>query len=230
MTDITLSSEEKKILARLKAEYRADFDRFKVRDLDLALLQVTDLEFLLKGRDPFADVAAFPFWSRLWEAAMVLADFLASTPIKAGARVLELGAGLGAPGLVAAARGARVTLSDYEPHILDFQRLSAVANGLDNLEARLIDWHKPPELPPFEMIVGAEILFREEFFAPLMTIFRKYLAPGGEIFLAHDASRKSLPVFLKAAEKDFDIAISQRRFHKDDSEVMIVLSRLTPKS
>ncbi len=229
MDDIKLGPEEKKILARLKADYRAVFDRFRVRDLDLALLQVNDLEFLLKGRDPFADVSSFPFWSRLWEAAMVLADFLAATPPAAGSRVLELGAGLGAPGLVAAARGAEVTLSDYEPHILDFERISATANGLGNVAFRLIDWHKPPELAPFDMIIGAEILFRDEFFAPLLRIFRKYLKPDGEIYLAHDASRRSLPAFLKLAEGDFEIAISQRRFRKDDGEALIVLSRLRPR-
>jgi len=104
-----------------------------------------------------------------------------------------------------------------------------VLDGLDNVAFRLIDWHKPPELEPFDMIIGAEILFREEFFAPLLRIFRKYLKPDGEIYLAHDASRRSLPAFLKLAEGDFEIAISQRRFRKDDSEALIVLSRLRPK-
>lgn len=228
MNEMELSAEERKVLARLKANYRAGFDRFRVRDLEINLLQVTDLEFLLKGKDPFADVASFPFWSRLWEAAMVLADFLAGQDL-AGKRLLELGAGLGAPGLIAAVGGAEVVLSDYESHVLDFERISGAANGFANVQTRMIDWHKPPKLDPFELIVGAEILFREEFFAPLLKVFKQYLAPGGEIYLAHEASRKSLPAFLKLAERDYDIAISQRRFHKDDGELLIVLARLTAK-
>ena len=112
-------------------------------------------------KDPFANVSEFPFWVKLWEAAIVLSYVMSSLPEPKGKTVLELGAGLGAPACAAAA-GFDVTISDYEAIIMDFQRVSAAASGLHNITTHL-DWLHPPELAPFDILAGAEIIFREEF-------------------------------------------------------------------
>ncbi|MEN8141988.1 MAG: methyltransferase domain-containing protein [Thermodesulfobacteriota bacterium] len=226
MSEIDLPEKAAGILRELSKKYRTEFDDLHLRDLHLKILQVSDIEPLLQGKDPFEDVSNFPFWVRLWEAALILADLMGAMPAPFGGRLLELGAGLGAPGLAAAAAGHQVTLSDYEPHILDFQRVSAAANGLDNVEFRLIDWHKPPELPKFETIIGAEILFREDFFKPLLSIFRNYLAPGGTIFLAHNSDRKSLGPFLEMASEYFKIGTIPRKISSEDREITVLLNRL----
>jgi len=64
------------------------------------------------------------------------------------------------------------------------------------------------ELEKFDMIAGAEVLFRDEFFEPLLNVFKTYIKPEGTIWLAHDVGRKSLPKFLDLAKKDFDIPSS----------------------
>ena len=156
----------------------------------------------------------------------MLSGIMASMEHDSKRRVLELGAGLGVPGLVAAARGGQVTISDYEPHILDFQRVSAAASGLENIEFRMIDWKNPPEMPRFDMIVGAEILFRDEFFQPLLDVFDRYLAPDGIIYLSHDSRRKSVPKFLEVAKKDYEIAVMSRKMRSEDGEITILINRL----
>ena len=216
-------------LADLKKKYKVAFEDLRIRGHALKLLQVTDLEPLLGGKDPFKNVSDFPFWVKLWESAMVLADLLASIPPKPDQTLLELGAGLGAPGLTAAACGYQVTLSDYEPHILDFERVSAAASNLSGVKFKIIDWKNPPDLPQFDTIVGAEILFREEFFEPLLNLFRKLLAPGGTIYLAHDVSRKSLPQFLMKAEKEYEIAVSTRKLSSEDDNLTIIVNRLVSR-
>lgn len=226
MNDLELPAKAADILRRLRRKYRTEFDDLRLRDQHLRILQVSDIEPLLNGKDPFEDVSNFPFWVRLWEAALVLADVMATMPVQPGRRLLELGAGLGAPGLAAAAAGYQVTLSDYEPHILDFQRVSAAANGLTGVEFKLIDWNKPPELPKFDTIIGAEILFREDFFKPLLNIFRRYLAPGGTIFLAHNDDRRSLGPFLEMASEYFKIGVIPRKITSKDREITILLNRL----
>lgn len=216
-------------LKELRKKYKVSFENLHLRGKELQLLTVSDLEPLLAGKDPFRDVQDFPFWVKLWEASMVLADLMISTPPAHGGTLLELGAGLGAPGIAAALNGYAVTLSDYEPHILDFQRVSVAANGLKGVECKIIDWKKPPELEQFQTIIGAEILFREEFFEPLLKVFRKYLAPNGVIYLAHDVRRKSLPQFLLKAEKDYEIAVSTRKMKSSDGEITIIVNRLIPR-
>ncbi len=226
MTETELPEKAAVILRQLRKKYKTEFDNLRFRDCELQILQVADIEPLLNGKDPFEDVTTFPFWVRLWEAALILADTMAGLPVPVNNRLLELGAGLAAPGLAAAAAGYQVTLSDYEPHILDFQRVSAAANNLKNVEFRIIDWNKPPEMARYDTIIGAEILFREDFFKPLLNIFRRYLAPGGTVYLAHSADRRSLAPFLEMAAEYFRIGVISRKITSADKEVTVLLNRL----
>ena len=230
MGTIELSDKTQKILKRIRKKYKVGFAPLKVRDLDLQFLQVNDLEHLLQGKDPFANVQEFPFWIKLWEASMVLAHVVASMPAKNNETLLELGAGMAAPGLVAAASGYDVTLSDYEPHILDFERVSAAVNGFDAVQFRMLDWLSPPDIEPFDRIIGAEILFREEFFQPLLDVFKKYLKDDGEIYMAHDMRRQSVPKFLNLAQHDFKINVQKQILTNDEGEkITVLINRLVKK-
>jgi predicted nicotinamide N-methyase len=222
----TLPEQERQIYNRIKKKYSLTFDRLKVGEKQIRLLKIADLEEFLEGKDPFSDVSAFPFWIRLWDAAIILAYVLGSQPDPGGRRLLELGAGLGAPGLAAAGAGFEVTLSDYEDIILDFQRVSGAASGLRNIEFEHIDWLNPPPLEPYDVIAGAEILFRDEFFTPLLDIFRNYLKKDGMVYLAHDAKRQSLSKFLKLAQKDFEISLKKQIIRRNGKNVTIILNRL----
>ena len=224
-----LPDEERKLYLRLNQAHRLRFEPVAIVDIHLQILQIADLEEFLGGRDPFEDVSAFPFWVKLWDAAIILAYLLRQLPKKPGQTLLELGAGLGVPGLAAQAAGFAATLSDYEEIILDFQRVSAAASGLSQARSVMLDWLNPPELGQFSVLAGAEILFREEFFQPLLAVFKRYLAPGGQIFLAHDASRRSLPKFLALAEKEYRITVNQQKIKRDGEEITIIVNRLVSR-
>jgi predicted nicotinamide N-methyase len=230
VSNIELSEKTQKILKRIRKKYKVGFAPLKVASLDLEFLQVNDLEHLLQGKDPFANVQEFPFWIKLWEASMVLAHVVASMPAKNNETLMELGAGMAAPGLAAAGSGYDVTLTDYEPHILDFERVSAAANGFDDVKFRMLDWLAPPDLEPFDRIIGAEILFREEFFQPLLDVFKKYLKDDGEIYMAHDMRRQSVPKFLELAQKDFKIGVQKQGLTNDEGEkITVIINRLVKK-
>lgn len=222
----TLPSEALHLYNAIKQRYQVAFEPFRVRDHALQLLKITDLEQILEGKDPLKDVSSFPFWIRLWEAAIVLSEYIAGLPAEPGTTLLELGAGLGAPGLMAAKVGYQVTLSDYEQLILDFERINAAASHLGNVNCLMLDWLNPPEMEPFDVILGAEILFRDEFFQPLLTVLDKALKPGGVVYLAHDIKRRSLEPFLKMAEADYRIAASQRKLKGFEGDKIILLNRL----
>jgi predicted nicotinamide N-methyase len=226
----TLPERERKLYNEIRSRYQVTFDRFEVNGKQLRLLKIADLEEFLGGKDPLANVSEFPFWVRLWDAAKVLAYFLGAQKEVEGQRLLELGAGLGAPGLAAASAGFSVTLSDYEEIILNFQRISAAASGLKEVECVHLDWLAPRGLGSFDVLVGAEILFRDSFFTPLLQIFKTYLKPNGSIFLAHEATRKSLPMFLALAEEYFVIATKKQTIRVDGHEKTIILNRLQPKN
>ncbi len=226
----TLPEPERRIYNRIRQKYALTFDRLRFGEKQIRLLKIADLEEFLDGKDPFADVSQFPFWIRLWDAAMILAYILGSQPNGAGRRLLELGAGLGAPGLAAASAGFAVTISDYEDIIMDFQKVSAAASGLKAVQFAHLDWLNPPPMEPFDVLAGAEILFRDEFFQPLLHIFQKYLKADGEIYLAHDAKRQSLAKFLKLAQNNFDIGMKEQVIKRDGKKITIIINRLRRKT
>lgn len=221
-----LPEKAAKLLREIRKRYQVAFEHLRVGNTELEILTIQNLEPLLAGKDPFKEVESFPFWVKLWEASMVLAGMMAASKPSPGQTLLELGAGLGAAGLAAAVSGHAVTLSDYEPRILDFQRVNAAANGLRGIQFQIIDWRQPPALPPFDTIIGAEILYREELFEPLLAVFATLLKPLGVIYLAHDARLRSLGKFLKLAEKDFQIEALSRKLRSNKGELTIIVNRL----
>ncbi len=218
------------IYRQLAKRYKLDFENVTIRGKRFSFLHLQDIEPLIAGKDIFANSEEFPFWVKIWESSVVLADFMASMEPDSQRKVLELGAGLGVTGIVAAGFGHKVLLTDYQDEILDFEKVSAAVNKCDeNTSFKRLDWLKPDDLGKFEMIIASEVLFHPKFFEPLLNVFRKYLAPKGVIYMAHDVRRKSLGQFLPLCEKEYDIAMQKRVLRSDDEKVEVLLTRLVPK-
>ncbi|XP_051490822.1 histone-arginine methyltransferase METTL23 isoform X2 [Apus apus] len=111
-----------------------------------------------------------------WPCAVVLAQFLwARRSSLPGKRVLELGAGVGLPGVLAAKCGAEVTLSDSEelPRCLQNCRRSCGANGLPGLPVLGLTWGRLGPallaLPAVDIILGSDVFFDPKDFEDILT-------------------------------------------------------------
>ncbi len=224
-----MPAEELALYTSLRKQLKLAFEPLKVQDYRLNLLKCTDLEQILEGKDPLKDVSAFPLWIRLWEAAIVLANYFAGQKPQPGTSLLELGAGLGASGLVAAAAGYEVTLTDFEERIQQFQRINAAASNLSGVRFEFLDWFKPSDIGQYDVIAGSEILYRDEFFEPLIHIFKTALRPGGVIVLSHDAGRRNIAPFFELAQQDFRISVVKRTLKSLEGDKVILLARLLRK-
>ncbi len=227
--DISIPDHAKDICRRLRARYKLEFEQLSVKGRPFYFLKVADIEPLIAGKDIFKDTADFPFWVKIWEAAVVMAHFMARSKPVADQKVLEIGAGLGVAGIVASAFGHDVTITDYKDEILDFVRVSSAVNGCTPI-CTTLDWNNPSELGLFDTIIGSEVLFHEKFFDPLLDVFARYLAPGGTIYLAHDARRKSVRPFLERCKERYEIAAQKQTLRSDDETIEVVLVRLRQKA
>jgi predicted nicotinamide N-methyase len=163
----------------------------------IALWRVADLERHVDRAALLAadDAAEPPYWAHLWSGALVLA---AAMPH--GARsVLELGCGLGLPGLVAARGGGRVTFVDREPIALSFVRASAALNDIPAVDVVAADVLTPALDGRFELVLAAELLYDRAAFGPLAGAIARHLAPGGRALLA-DAGRIDTAAFYTELE------------------------------
>jgi ubiquinone/menaquinone biosynthesis C-methylase UbiE len=66
-------------------------------------------------------------------------EIVRRTQVRPGDRLLDVAAGSGAVGLVAARAGAQVVATDIAPRMIEALRARAAAAGLSNLEARVMD-------------------------------------------------------------------------------------------
>jgi len=124
-----------------------------------------------------------PYWATVWPSALSLADAVLAGPGLAGRRVLDLGCGLGLVGLAALSRGAHVTLLDWEAVAVELARASAWASGYGAVEALACDWRAPPPLAPFDLVLGADVLYEERNAPGVAAFLASHLASGGEAWI-----------------------------------------------
>lgn len=140
-----------------------------------------------------------PYGIVLWPAAIALAHEVASRPVN-GTRILELGAGTGLPGIVAASLGARVVQTDRHEVAMHVSKANAERNGA-TLEHRTADWTAWDDAATYDWVLGSDILYATSLHPHLRHIFERNLAPGGRLLLS-DPFRKGSIGLLEAMEAD----------------------------
>lgn len=138
----------------------------------------------------------------LWDSAVVLASYLVrkhgGEDASAGQgastrRCIELGAGLGLPGLVAAALGMQTTLTDRH-ECLPLLTAGVADNGLEATAAvRELVWGDTAAAqalaPPFDLIVASDCIYEAEVIPAFVHTLAVLLgSPGGkgEVLIAYD--------------------------------------------
>jgi predicted nicotinamide N-methyase len=157
---------------------------------------VEDKTFLI-GRPEYSDrlldepaiLAAFqtdeymPYWADLWPAARMLAKVIMQETWTPGTQALEVGCGLGLPGIVALAKGLHVTFSDYDPCALRFSADNARLNGFAQFNVMQLDWRHPPVTLRMPVILASDLIYELRNVVPLIEFVKKVLLPGGVCLL-----------------------------------------------
>ena len=166
-------------------------------EVELSLLRPSSPEALL-DEDAFAEDEFLPYWAELWPAASALA---AALPAELhGARVVELGCGLGVPSLVAARRGADVVATDWAADAIELLHRNAERNGV-TVRTKLWDWREP-WAERFDLALAADVLYEQRNLEPVAAALRR-LAPEALLGLA---GRPYEAEFLRSAGDWVEVA------------------------
>jgi predicted nicotinamide N-methyase len=188
--------------------------------LDVVLRRPPDAEALI-DEEAFARDEALPYWAELWPAGVALARALRGRSLR-GARVLELGCGLGLPGIVAALHGAHVLATDWSDDALAAARANAAANGARIATLRL-DWREPApavERGPWDLVLAADVLYEARNVPVVLELLERLAAP---VLLA-DPNRATAEPFYEQAAARF--AVRRRR---DAEPPHVSIAELRPR-
>lgn len=195
------------LLALARSRYGVRFEPLTVNGVTLEFLQIENMDAYVEEltRDlPEDTPPELPFWAKIWRTALLVAYFTQRLE-PAGRTMLEIGAGVGVCGLFAAARGFRVTVTDANPEAVLFTRIAVLRNNLaDRVDVRRLDFTKDRLDERFDIILGSEVLYKEDQSRALVKFLAAHLRndPAAEIILAKEYTRKAKK-FFKLIEKDY---------------------------
>jgi predicted nicotinamide N-methyase len=200
---------EARAVAHLRAQVGAKFP-LVVAEIDIGerLWKVTAVQNQDALLDNAHDLEHFPYGFLLWESAVGLARHLASHPeLVAGKRVLELGAGVGLPGLVAASLGAEVWQTDHQPGALSLLRINAADNGLPAPQTFVADWREWNHPTRYDVVLGADILYERAMHFYLETLFPRCLTSNGTLLISDPGRPQALEFVAKQESAGWQFAI-----------------------
>ena len=158
-----------------------------------------------------------PYWAELWPSSIALARAVAAAaPV--GARVLELGCGLGLPSIAAALCGAHVLATDRSTDALTFTTYNAALNGT-SVEVGVCSWDDAESVlsrAPWDLVLGADVLYPHADLTDLAELLPRLVTAGGEVWLA-DPGRPPAAAFVAACTRWAESSGG----HQDDAGVTV---------
>ncbi|MBI2519206.1 MAG: methyltransferase domain-containing protein [Bdellovibrio sp.] len=142
-----------------------------------------------------------PYFGQLWPSALGLAQFLAQRPLH-DVDMLELGAGLALPSMIAAQRGAKVVASDFHQDVKAMFNFNCRHNQLErfNLNYYSLDWRESLVTQRFSVVMASDVLYEGRHPEEVASALTRWCLPGGKIIVA-DQGRGQLQRFVSIMEQ-----------------------------
>ena len=175
----------KQLLETLQTTYSLGQFQLELPNRSLTITYVDDVDTLLERITPeqFDEDERLPYWADIWPSAYALALYSQHLELEKK-NVLELGSGVGMAGVAFASEGAHVVFSDYEDEALKFCTLNAMQNNIDTFSTKNIDWRNPTYNSAFDCIIGADIVYEEQQFIPVIHMLKRYLSVSVNAYIA----------------------------------------------
>lgn len=135
-----------------------------------------------------------PYWAKLWPSAIAMANFLiANESLLHHKKVLEIGAGLALPSIIAAKMAQLVYCTDISEEAIDLANQNKAFLGIGNMHCALLDWNHYQDAPEVDVILLSDINYQPEAFTQLTSLRHYFLEKGCTILLSTPQRLLSVP-------------------------------------
>lgn len=135
---------------------------------------------------------AAPYWAYQWAGGLALAHHFAAHPaVVAGKHVLDIGAGSGLVGIVAARAGAQVQAAEIDANGRAAIALNAAANGVAITLCDIdLDGPAPGDI---DLIAAGDVFYNAEVAALMLPFLQRCQTTGIDVLIG-DPDRRDLPL------------------------------------
>ncbi len=197
-----------------------DIEGFSINIETVSNIDALFEELLMKGED-HEDVKdeRIPYWADLWPSAIALSNFIVrQKTIHLGLKVVELGCGIGLPGIVAGKLGAKVIFTDYIQAALDFTKLNWDRNNKEAAEFLIMDWRKPIKGLDADIIIASDIAYEKKSFEDLLSAFKQLLSPHTKMYISEPNRAFSQSFFRDLKEHGFLVnSVQEKLMFRDQA-------------
>ena len=221
----------KQLLDSIRQEFAIVSERLQFGHVSLQFWRVAEPDAVLDDDVLLAshgELAWQPYWAQAWETAYAIAEEIAGREL-AGRHVLDLGCGLGLPGAVAAACGARVLLADFAPPALLLAELNSWP-WRDRATVMRLDWRNDLLAERFDLIVGSDILYDREDLPYLDAFWRTHLKDVGSVLLGEPSRMLSRDFLQEIRERRWKMTENIRQIAQSDRPIRLIELRLPEAS
>ncbi len=214
------------IRLRRLLESRCPLEEQEVRfgDRPFRVVACPDLDVLLEGVDTDAGLDDFPYGVSLWPAAIALSKWLVQQADElCGKTLLELGCGVGLPGIVGHTLGARVVQSDYLRDAMDLARYNAAINDVSGITYLVADWRMFDHAERYDFVIGADIMYTRTLHRDLTDVLDRAVAPGGTLVLTDPIRPQSVEMIDRLESHGWllDMTAIPVQFRGDETHVAL---------
>ena len=168
-------------------------EEFLIGDKKISIERVSDIdelfEELLQQDEQHIDRQdeRIPYWAEVWSSAIGLSKYIGNNQhLFIDKKVLEIGAGLGLPSIMAAYFAQEIVVTDYMPEAIEFAERNWKLNHSDgNTRFELLDWRSIATFSQkYDIVLASDIAYEKGGCEVLFTALEKLLNPQGILLLS----------------------------------------------
>jgi predicted nicotinamide N-methyase len=172
-------------------------------NLSIQIERVTNIDELYaalvakgENHEDFKD-ERIPYWAELWASALALSQYIVANKVFFEKKnIIEIGAGLALPSIIAGHFTAQITITDYLSEAVDFAKKNWYLTHRHDATFQLLDWRQPSANQQYDIVLAADIAYEKRMFEHLPQAFHTLCKPKGTIFLT-EPNRGFAQDFLK---------------------------------